>query len=127
MNPDKGVGETENGSAGGEARPAVRRTVQAGTRGQVVTERTTEEKARARAAAEALDRLSQGTTLGDMIIEELRRDPDDDPISSKPLDDREVYLAHELPAEWVAELEKPVPPYETLLDKALAPPLGGQS
>lgn len=39
----------------------------------------------------------------------------------KSFDDREVYLAHELPAEWVAELEKPVPPYETELDHLMEP------
>lgn len=65
---------------------------------------------RARAAAEALDWLSQGVTLGDMTIAELRCHEDEDAAG------REAYLAHGLPAEWVAELEKPIPPYETELD-----------
>lgn len=69
--------------------------------------RSPEAKARARAAAETMDRLSQGVTLGGLTWEELRGHPDDDAA------EREVHLTHELPAEWVAELEAPVPPYET--------------
>lgn len=56
------------------------------------------------------DRPSQGVPSGDATLPELRGRQDDGAA------DREAYLAHELPAEWVTELEKPVPAYETELD-----------
>ena len=34
----------------------------------------------------------------------------------KSLDTRQAYYAHELPEEWVKELEKPYPAYKTSLD-----------
>lgn len=55
-------------------------------------------------------RLSQDASLDDATPAGLRGSRDED------AGDRQAVLAHELPDEWVAKLEKPIPPYETELD-----------
>jgi len=39
----------------------------------------------------------------------------------KSLDDRQVFLAEEIPEEWLEELSKPIPPYKTDLDHLMEP------
>lgn len=39
----------------------------------------------------------------------------------KSFDDRQVFLAEEIPDEWLEELSKPIPPYKTDLDHLMEP------